>query len=564
MSDWQDRLVDAGLHQLHGEQPPDQTAVILHRLQTELGAVTVMPPRPRRRAGLPLLLLSSALGAAAALLLVWLLMSPPPAAAPTVARLELAALAGSIECTEPATALAPEHSLVLRPGEHAEWRAQVGGALHSRGDAGAELAVRPFGVLTTTPHTTLEVRSMEFTLRNGAMATGALTFAVVAGVATWHTLSRSETVAAGQDLRIEASAGGGDHAAELALANDKLVQQNRELQTQLEALQTQLSRKVAASVAEPKVEEPPSPPPVAAETPTGEPVFADPGFQELLASIDWNSIGSASAEMGPKLAALMQALAEGKQPSMEEAIEIQKLNGKLLEMVPKLLKSGLPGFGPNGVFSHPLVASNSLASMLDASGQPLSADQKATLQNLVRAFSGENQTTHDTPHEFALEELAAEAAMKDRFYQEMANNLTPEQRRLMYPDGAGKVDGSSLFSSGLIWSVYDRSVPAANAGEFARTASQRLEQRLGLDERQAAGVRAVIERVAGRGVDWQDKGLPIELRGGPQSFLRSGRGAAALAVQLQWMRELQGSGLLTPQQLEQLRGLDNIFVPVPR
>jgi hypothetical protein len=59
-------------------------------------------------------------------------------------------------------------------------------------------------------------------------------------------------------------------------------------------------------------------------------------------------------------------------------------------------------------------------------------------------------------------------------------------------------------------------------------------------------------------------GTPLELRGGPQSFLKAGRGAQALQMQLQWMRELQNSGALTPQQLEKLRSMSRIFVPVPR
>lgn len=559
MNDWGERLVDSGLRQLHGEQPPEQTAVILHRLRTELAAVTQLP-RSRPPAPTPRLL-GALLGAAAALLLVWLFTDHTAATTPTVVQIEIAALSGGVECLPPAGA--PATPLLLSPGERGLWRAQVGSRLQSRGVEGAQVLLSPFGRISTQPHTVLEVSSMEFSLRNGALATGALTFAVVAGVATWHTLSRAETANAGQELRLQAATG--EPSAQLALANQKLdaaLQQNKALQERLQQLETQLARKRAET---PVAAEVPAPAPVVAEAAGGEPVFTADQYQQLLASIDWQAVGSASAEMGPKLVALLQALAEGKEIDMADAIALQKLNGKLLDMVPKLMESGLPGFGPNGVFSHPLIAANSLASMLAAGGSSLTADQQATLQNLVRSFAAESQTVHDSPREFSLEELVQEAAMKDRFYQAMADNLTPEQRALMYPEGAGKYDGSSLFSSGLVWSTVDRGVPSLDPREFARMTSDGLGQRLGLDEQASAAVRAVIERVAQQNQAlWLNPGTPLELRGGPQSFLQTGRAAAALQMQLQWMRELQNSGALTPQQLERLRSLNAVYVPVPR
>lgn len=262
------------------------------------------------------------------------------------------------------------------------------------------------------------------------------------------------------------------------------------------------------------------------------------------------------------LAQLMEEVAKTGEVPTELAIKIQELNGKLVAQLPAMLKAGMPGFGPNGAYTHPLVVANVLGSTLQAAGQPLNESQQAAIAGLVRAFGMENQGIVDQTREFELEHLAAEAAMKDRFYKEVSTLLTPEQYVKMYPDGGAKYDGANLFASGLMAQVYSEPVSAKDAGDFARLASNRLGEQLGLDEATSAQVRAVVERIAAASPEvWQDKAGVVESK---LRMLKSGRAAAALQQQLAVMREIQREVSLTPEQKKKLASLKRVLVPLPR
>jgi hypothetical protein len=247
---------------------------------------------------------------------------------------------------------------------------------------------------------------------------------------------------------------------------------------------------------------------------------------------------------------------------MALAVKIQELNSKLVAQVPAMLQAGLPGFEVNGAYTHPLVTANTLSSTLAAAGQPLTEAQRAMMSGLVRTFSVENQSIADSSHEFTLEYLLAETEMKDRFYKEMSTLLTPEQYRAMYPEGSQGNDGVSLFGTGVVTRMYADAVPAANAADFARTASNKISESIGLDEATATQVRGVIERMTGASPElWQDPADSAEKR---FSFLKRGRTPAALRRQIEVMREIERSVSLTPEQKKKLRAMKKILVPLPR
>jgi len=247
---------------------------------------------------------------------------------------------------------------------------------------------------------------------------------------------------------------------------------------------------------------------------------------------------------------------------MALAVKITELNGKLVAQVPAMLKAGLPGYEANGAYTHPLVTANTLSSTLAAAGQPLTDAQRATMSGLVRTFSIENQSISDASREFDLEYLLAETEMKDRFYREMSTLLTPEQYRAMYPEGSQSNDGVSLFGTGIVTRPYTEVVPAANAADFARIASNKISESIGLDEATATKVRGVIERMTGASPElWQDPADSAETR---LKFLKRGRTPAALRRQIEVMREIERSVSLTPEQKKQLRSMKKILVPLPK
>lgn len=339
--------------------------------------------------------------------------------------------------------------------------------------------------------------------------------------------------------------------------------ENADLRRRLEELEAERAahagaREVADS--DRPIEEPPPPPPATPEVAVAA-LFADARYPAL-DGVDWKLVGSVTSEMAPLLAQLLEAMEKTGEVPTELAVQIQSLNQKLVEQVPTMMKSGVPGFGPNGSYTHPLITANVLGSTLLASGLPLSDAQRTAIEGLARSFGVENQGIADQPREFELEHLVAEAEMKDRFYAEMSSQLTPEQLARIEPNGATSYDGGSLFRSSLMTRPYVEPVAAKDPADFARIAGNRLGEHLGLDEATTNQVRAVVERMARQSPElWAEKGTTVEQR---LRMLKPGRTGAAMRRQLEVMREIQKQVKLTPEQRRRLAQQKQVFVPLPQ
>ena len=553
MSDWHDRLIDASLHELHGRRPPDLSSRVvsaLERAPIDPSPVVVQRPAAART---PPFVWWCVAGAAAmvAVALCAAAWCARDQGAPdqVVAALEIAVLGGEIECVEFESGRASDSrhaapltvSFAARPGNRlrcaAPCRARVG----------------PFGIVECDPIMELEVKSMEFSWKSGVVAASSLTVAVVAGVVTWHSLTRTETATAGETLRLQAVDNGG---GELAAENARLLRRIERLEQENAALRivpTREAEPVPVAVA-------PEPPP--AEPPPDSMVFKDEAYAKALEGIDWKTMGEVTKEMGPLLAKLIESMKNGEELPQELAVQIQELNMKLVAQVPALMKSGLPGFGPNGAYTHPLVVANVLANTLAAAGQPLDDAQRAKIDGLVRAFSAESQSIAGASRDFDVEQLALETEMKDRFYRELSSHLLPGQSETMYPPGSTGYDGASLFNTGLMTRPFTEAIPAKNAADFARIASNRLGEDLGLDEASAAQVRAIVERVAGASPElWRD---PSDATERNLRMLKTGRASTALRRQIELMREIQRTVPMSPEQLKKFKGLKGVLVPLPK
>ena len=556
MNDWDDRAVDAAMQELHGSKPPDLSARVLLALQeSEARPLPRLLPRPA----------GAAWGRLAALLCAALLLGfggawlalrrtlPEPERA-VVVELELEVLAGDVGAA-PATGGRASHGVA---GSTFTFPAGSGSRLWCTRASTFRLGT--FGVLTTAADTELEVKDMAISKMQGVVVASSLTLAVVAGVVTWQSLTRGEAAAAGESLTLRAGA---------VAPDQKLQQENAELRRRLDELERQ-NQDLRSSNERELAAEPPKPASAVtaevAETPAPKPsgmTFSDPRFAEALAKIDWNAMGAVTHEMSPVLAELVAAMTkEGAELPMELAIKVQQLNSKLLEQVPALLAAGVPGFGANGSFTHPLVAANTLASTLLAAGQTMTPAQQQRLAGLVHAFSAEAQSIADSTHELSLDQLLAETEMKDRFFAEMGGTLTPEQSQTIYPKGANGFDGGSLFDTGVTMRAHMQPIEARNPAEFARSVSSNLSQSLGLDEATTQQVRDIIARGAAADELWRDPAGPAETSQG--HFLRSGRGTAALRHQVQWMRAIQQQVQLTPEQRRKLGKMSRVLVPLPR
>ncbi len=392
--------------------------------------------------------------------------------------------------------------------------------------------------------------------QHGVVAASSLTIAVVAGVVTWHTLSQSGTAKAGEVVHLEA---GTPDTSALAAENAQLRDRLKQLEQQHADLQLAMAR-VPAPAPAPVVEEPVPPPPEPVVAETG-PVFTDDTHGEALAALDWKMMGEVTNEMGPMLVELAAAMErDGKLP-MDVIAKIQALNSKLVAQVPALMESGLPGSGPNGAYTHPLVSANILAKTLEAAGLSMDAGQRAEIAGLVRAFSAEANAVADSVHDVDLERMASEAETKDRFFREVSSRLTPEQYRVMFPEGADRYEGTSLFHSSLFTRPFTEGVPASNPAEFARSVSWKLGEQIGLDEGASNQVRAIVERMSGSPELWQDKASSVETE---LHMLRGGRTRAAMQNQIAIMREVARQVPMSPAQKKKFLAMKHLLVPLPR
>lgn len=388
------------------------------------------------------------------------------------------------------------------------------------------------------------------TLPAFAALSGALAIAAVAGVAAWSLLhDRAVVVASG-----EAAAPTTDRTTELEAEIARLHQRLATATTE---------RTAAAPAAAPADATPAKPADAAAMPPAAvSAAFADARYAEALAKVDWAKIGEVTKEMQPMLVELLKQAAETGKPSTELALKLQELNGKLVAQVPAMLQSGAPGFGPNGAYTHPLFVANSLAATLAAGGKTLDGNQLAAIDGLVKSFAAENDAVAQAPRGFELERLLAETEMKDRFFAEVTSRLTPDQQAMLYPRDMAEYDGANLFGTGLMVRPYAAAIPAKDPADFARLATNRLTEDLGLDEAATARVRGILEATATRATE--SFSMPVDATEKAMRMMRKGRAAAALRAQLDAMRAIERDGGLTPEQLAKLRKAQQIFVPVPR
>lgn len=395
----------------------------------------------------------------------------------------------------------------------------------------------------------MPIAAARVTLPAFAALSGALAIAAVAGAAAWSLLADRTAVVADSPNAPTAADRTADLEAEIARLNQRLAEASSN--------RTAAAPTAAEPAATPAAAAPAALPPVSAAA-----AFTDARYAEALAKIDWAKIGAVTKEMQPLLVELLRQAAENGKPSTELALKVQELNGRLVSQVPAMLAAGAPGFGPNGAYTHPLFVANSLAATLAAGGKTLDANQLAAIDGLVRSFAAENDALAGAPRGFDLERLLAETEMKDRFFAEVTSRLSPEQQAMLYPKEMAEYDGANLFGTGLMVRPYTAAIPSKDPADFARLATNRLTEDLGLDDAASARVRGILEASAARATDGFS--MPVDATERTMRMMRKGRASAALRAQLDAMRAIERDGGLTAEQLAKLRKAQQIFVPVPR
>jgi hypothetical protein len=143
--------------------------------------------------------------------------------------------------------------------------------------------------------------------------------------------------------------------------------------------------------------------------------------------------------------------AKGK-PSERTSAAVQEHNMPLAMFAISLAKE-LGGSGPNGAYTHPAVLANLARAILEAAGDPLSADQEALIRAAgeitVKALA--RQQEHPAP--LVVARTADEVDEKLRFVRALRNALSRSQDAILFPpETEGRV-GLDLLSPGLVWIV---------------------------------------------------------------------------------------------------------------
>ncbi|MCA8957171.1 MAG: hypothetical protein KDC87_13940 [Planctomycetes bacterium] len=342
----------------------------------------------------------------------------------------------------------------------------------------------------------------------------------------------------------------------------ELATQNKSLRAKVAELEESLRRRQIAEAAVAKAK-PTEPSETAAKG--FDPLVGDEALKKALAGIDWAKMGGSMLAMRPLLDKIAEALAKGETPPLDALGELQQRNGVLVQMVQALVDAKIPGAGVNGTFSHPAVAANQIGAALQAAGLQLTKAQRETLEQVTRFYSakdGSLRTVADA-REMKLENLLEEVDLKDGFYREAREALTPEQRAALYGEhGAGRTQ-SDLFGTGVMLGQFAKGVQAKDAPELASAVGKQLRGTLdGLGEAASKQLQGVLDGWASRlpAAYWSDKGDALEGKG----MFKTDRVRSALRWQVELTKEILAKVELSPEARRKLLRSQRIFVPLPR
>ena len=385
------------------------------------------------------------------------------------------------------------------------------------------------------------------------IGTGAL--AALTGVVVWAVVS-GEKPRAGDSPSLDAPAA---QAAGMSARERGLADENEALRRKLadaEARAARTSLEVESS-AEPVAN-------VAPEKPTEVVArFADNKYGEALSGVDWGVVGSALKGMVPLSEQLTEALLAGETP-LEAAGKFQEFNGQLVAQLQPLMDGEVPGTGPNGVFTHPLVVANQVDQVLAAGDVPLSEEQSDRLQAITDHYlaQDENLRISAEGYEFSLQTILEETAMKDHLRWEIEQILSAEQHRMLYPDSVKDYNGLDLFGTGLVWAQVAKPTKVEGPEDLARRNFMRFSEGLKLREDQQERLRPLLDNWARSypAEYWTSTPNPLE----GQGMLKTSRTRIAAERQLELFRAMLATMGLTAEQRDKLTQNNGVLVPLPK
>jgi RNA polymerase sigma factor (sigma-70 family) len=235
-----------------------------------------------------------------------------------------------------------------------------------------------------------------------------------------------------------------------------------------------------------------------APKPSSAPRFALGEYEGVLKELDWSKIGASMKSMVPLLRDLVDAARQGKPADVKALGRIQQLNAPLLEAALSI-GDRIPGSGINAKFTHPVFASNAIASALDAAGLPLTDTEAEVLGRTAQEFTDKDRarTAGYDDRTWELQKVIDEAELRDSFFDAAFAALTQEQRDALRPESSKGYLGLDLFSSGLLWQQHLLPVFAPDKAGAIRAVQAQAVSFLGVPEERRTDLAPFIQ-------DWID------------------------------------------------------------
>lgn len=428
-----------------------------------------------------------------------------------------------------------------------------GDRLRAHDDARTVVSLTSLGHLALAPRSVLEVKEVEWKQLGGGFVAGAITVSAAVGAATWFG-SGETIVAPNQTLVLRDEGAGGDPTAASAQLEELAAARRR-----IAELENRLGERVPAAPTVMAADQDESQP-----EPATEFVATGSEFDEVLAGVDWGTVGKAVSSYLDVKKQIEELEAAGEPVPVDLRATADRWEGVLFEQIGAALESGIPGETMTARIHHPAVMTNLMHAAMAAAGEPLAASQLAAMQKLgerhafedaVRRASYDDQT-------LMLERAVDETELQHRSIAAQRALLSPAQEAVLSFGELGARVGVDPFGSGYQWSKFGRAVNVDSVAAFGERAVAGFSADLELSDAQSRQLAPLVQ-------NWLSS-WPQEWLGRPADDLdRRGsfhieRVRAAARLQVQLMRDMQHGLGLTPAQLEQLRSMRQIFVPFVR
>ncbi len=339
-----------------------------------------------------------------------------------------------------------------------------------------------------------------------------------------------------------------------------LRKENADLMTRISELESELERRQVPTVADSEVQSG-SP---ADATKVVEATFHSTQLDAVLAAIDWKTVGTNMRDMVPLLAKLGDAIGSGEKPDLDAIAELQRLNADLVNIAKIISDGDVPGAGTNGAFTHPVVAANQIAAVLDAAGLKLDINQRDAMNRVMSEYAAldHDLRVNEQGRETRLEVLLDEVRLKHDFYNDAKGVLNRDQFNALYNEKSSGRSQLDLFDTGIMLAQFARPLPVSGVEAFIAATNGVYQERLGLSGETAKQLGAVIAEWSQTypSAYWGTKADSLEMNG----MMKSSRIRIALARQIELTRSILGKVALSPAQREQLLSERMVLVPLPR